>query len=265
MIELGPPPLILPSHYEARRPAIIRLEPDPARHFPQLRDDGPARQAMLPGMIPVIAGGGPRLTYIGTNSSAADLVTYDWGNFNIPRAGLLIVGVAGKRADNNFGQVSSITINGTVVSGVSLLARSAINAGRTAFAAVAVAAGSRNVQCSFTNGMYRAGCAVWLAEQLNSNSPVAADSLSPNDNTLATDISLTLTVNTGGFATYIMTRNGLASSSWSSAVMRVDDTFSGEGFYSVADWRQPGASGSHLETVSFANNSSRVISGVSWR
>lgn len=55
MIDLAPPPLILPSHYEARTPAIIRLEPDPEQHFPQSHRTGPEK-AMLPGMIPIIAG-----------------------------------------------------------------------------------------------------------------------------------------------------------------------------------------------------------------
>jgi hypothetical protein len=64
-----PPPLILPDHWAAKRPAIIRPELDPQRHFPvqigraerravqtELLRQGRA-DAMLPGMVPVIAGG----------------------------------------------------------------------------------------------------------------------------------------------------------------------------------------------------------------
>lgn len=53
MIDLVPPPLILSSDYEARRPAVIRAEPYPDRHFPQLQIQRP-QTGMLPGMIPVI-------------------------------------------------------------------------------------------------------------------------------------------------------------------------------------------------------------------
>jgi hypothetical protein len=64
-----PPPLILPDHWAAKRPAIIRPEVDPKQHFPvrigraahravQAELQGRA-DAMLPGMLPVIAGAAP--------------------------------------------------------------------------------------------------------------------------------------------------------------------------------------------------------------
>lgn len=46
-----PPPLILPDHWAAKRPAIIRPELDPQRHFPSHLQ----HRAMLPGMVPVAA------------------------------------------------------------------------------------------------------------------------------------------------------------------------------------------------------------------
>jgi hypothetical protein len=67
MIDL-PPPLFLPEHWIAKRPAIIRAEIDPQRHFPvqisravraELLQRGRA-DAMLPGMLPVIAGAAPK-------------------------------------------------------------------------------------------------------------------------------------------------------------------------------------------------------------
>jgi hypothetical protein len=56
MIDL-PPPLVLPSYYEARRPAIIRAESNPQQHFPKL--NALRREAMLPGIVPVIGGRRP--------------------------------------------------------------------------------------------------------------------------------------------------------------------------------------------------------------
>lgn len=64
-----PPPLILPDHWAAKRPAIIRPELDPQRHFPVQIGRAAHRavhaelqgraDAMLPGMLPVIAGAAP--------------------------------------------------------------------------------------------------------------------------------------------------------------------------------------------------------------
>lgn len=71
MIDL-PPPLVLPEHWIAKRPVIIRAEIDPQQHFPvqisradrqavmaELLRRGRA-DAMLPGMLPVIAGAAPK-------------------------------------------------------------------------------------------------------------------------------------------------------------------------------------------------------------
>ncbi len=74
MIDL-PPPIILPDHWIAKRPAIIRVESDhPGRHFPKLLA-ADERRGMLPGMIPVVSGGAKPLTslsFISSTSSAGN-------------------------------------------------------------------------------------------------------------------------------------------------------------------------------------------------
>lgn len=105
MIDLAPPLLILPSHYEARTPAIIRLETDPARHFPQLRSTGPDK-AMLPGMIPVIAGGVPySMTFVSAARDSVDRVSYSYAGLSLgtahPLRYMLIVTICSGSAGSN--------------------------------------------------------------------------------------------------------------------------------------------------------------------
>lgn len=101
MIDLAPPLLILPSHYEARTPAIIRLEPDPEQHFPQLRSTGPDK-AMLPGMIPIIAGPRPVSgAYITNAVSSSNLASYTFSGLSIGSASadrLVVVIAAGLKS-----------------------------------------------------------------------------------------------------------------------------------------------------------------------
>lgn len=82
MMDLASPPLILPSCYQAQRPAIVRAEPDPGLHFPQLLREQGHRQAMLPGMIPVIAGGAPLINIAGITGGSG----YQTHNVPLPSA-----------------------------------------------------------------------------------------------------------------------------------------------------------------------------------
>lgn len=93
MIDLAPPPLVLPSHFEGKRPAIIRPEVDPLRYFPVRLNRAERRaihadllkvgrvEAMLPGMVPIIvsalAGFELPLNSLGNNTSANAIGLYD--------------------------------------------------------------------------------------------------------------------------------------------------------------------------------------------
>lgn len=70
MIDLSPPPLILPQHFVATRPALIRADVDGDRHFPRL--ELIRERAMLPGMVPIAARGARYPTIVSTNNGGAN-------------------------------------------------------------------------------------------------------------------------------------------------------------------------------------------------
>lgn len=211
----------------------------------------------------VASGAAPTLTYIGQATDTADATTYDFGNFTIPSAGLLIVGVMARRTSVDE-QVSSIEIDGTTISGASLLGRTAADRSKAAFAAVEVAAGSRNVQATFPTDQQRAAAFVWLAENLNSTTPVDEDEQAPVP-TETTIASASISVEADGFALYLASGSAAASCTWSDASERFDGTVDGLQM-AAADWAQPGATGGHIETVTFNTaTSNRIMSSVSWR
>lgn len=127
MIEL-PPPLILPETFQAKRPAIIRHEVDPARYFPaevtrlerraivaELRRTGRVL-AMLPGMVPVITRtplsavaatlGGTAFNATGESSTTFTALTYGAA----AASGRYVAALFG--ADSTAGQPSSVIIGG---------------------------------------------------------------------------------------------------------------------------------------------------------
>lgn len=130
MIEL-PPPLILPAHFEGNRPAIIRPAIDLARYFPVQISRGERRailaelrragrvEAMLPGMVPVIAGARAPATstWLGSASSGTDLSSYNFSAINLdPAVGLkVLVAVAEANAS---GGVTGVTVGGNAATKV---------------------------------------------------------------------------------------------------------------------------------------------------
>ena len=92
-----PPQLILPSHYAGNRPAIIRPELDLARYFPVQISRGERRailaelrragrtDANLPGMVPVVVGGGLApfsWAFRGSHTDTANATTYSGGSWD---------------------------------------------------------------------------------------------------------------------------------------------------------------------------------------
>lgn len=108
-----PPPLILPDHWAAKRPAIIRPEVDPQRYFPsQERQD-----AMLPGMAPMITGR-RTLSSIITPLNITFDTSDGWAGYTIRQriGSSLISGLGGVQTRVLFrGNRGSFVVNGAYV------------------------------------------------------------------------------------------------------------------------------------------------------
>jgi hypothetical protein len=112
-----------------------------------------------------------KLTWINQGDIATDGATFNFGNFVIPRPGLVIV-TGAVRGDSGGQNISSITIGG--VAG-SVLADAAISTNNEMlFAARELPAGTYNVTMNCTGSVRRGSCDVWLLEDYQSSVPTAA-------------------------------------------------------------------------------------------
>lgn len=201
----------------------------------------------------------PTLTFISHGVSSSDASTYDFGNFNAPAPGLMIVGVAGTAGAAR--SISSVSIGGTngvnrveLPNGVDMWTPAA-------FFTRAVAPGNNNVTVTFSAAMQNAGVAVWLLTNYASAVPHATDDgLAPGAVT-SQDVSLNIPVR--GVAAFIGYHSSNEGTAWSSASERVDVTMESFRFV-AADKTVVAAITPHTETVSWATGAGSFALGASW-
>lgn len=201
---------------------------------------------------------GPSLTYIGSVADASDLTTYNFGNFAIPRDGLVVVGAVGRNPAGTR-TIGSVSIGGT---NGSIYVNPSGSFNPNGFAGRSVSAGTHNVSVTFSGAMLRASCHVWLLENLLSTTPVDTDGI--NNNTTGTSYSLTADISADGFALYVGMKTDITEGvAFSSATGRYDAATEIQMY--AADKVSPTQLLNHVETMSWTVSSARSGSVVTFR
>ncbi len=205
----------------------------------------------------------PTLTYIGSNSSTVDTETYDFGNFNAPTAGLMIVGVAARHGTTGPQQVNgNISIGG--IAGTKHINPS--NAARmiVCIASRSVSSGNNHVTVDFTGTAQtpaRCAVAVWLLTGHLSDTPVDFDGT--NTATTATSGVATLDIPALGVAVFAHCHDNNNGNTWATASERAD--LSVESFvHGFSDIASTLGVTNHAESVSWTGAAKYGIAGVSW-
>lgn len=212
---------------------------------------------MLANRARTAAAGRVRLTYLGSNVITTDGSSFNHGNFNAPRAGLMVVVQCGGR-ENLVPEISSISIggsNGTLIT-------SPVDDQVTTIGYRAVSAGNNAVVCTFTGSTMRLNVVnVFLLTGYKSATPADSDSASEWS---ASSRNLGLTIPSGGVALYgvasFATGGGI---SWSSATERYDATVDSLLRIGVASLQN--TYGSHTETVTFNSSNEGAEVYACWR
>jgi hypothetical protein len=213
--------------------------------------------AMLPGLAPWVSSvAAPVLTYIGSASSSGNNTTYNFGNFTAPTAGLMIVAAVGDSGSSR--TVSSISIggsNGTLHVNPSLETCPGI-------ASRVVSAGVQSVSATFSGGVSRAACFVWLLTGYSSATPTAT--ASGGSNSSATSATVTLSsILARGVAIYVAAAP--ASISWGTATRRDNLNMESGVFASGADKTAASNLTSDSEVASWSTSGNAGAAGASWR
>lgn len=269
-----PPTLILPDHYQANRPAIIRPVGDLANFFPVeidrktrraivsklaklgLIDDRAEAAKMVDAAIPFGMFGKTipfSLTFIDVLVNNSDTSSYSFGSVTLSDPGLLVYLFSARSASN-----SAVTWTGSTIAGNSVALHASLSNGGAdlqamAVGAVAVPAGSISISGALSNTMSRAAVAVWLIQGYNSSSPVStAYSSSENQNTSSRNVTLT-SIPAGGCAVYMaLATSADLTYSWSGATERFDAS-GGEVRNSAADKETATALTNNVVSATFGN------------
>lgn len=250
-LDLAPPALILPSHYEAHRPAIIRPEVDPLRYFPvaltrserraviaELRRSGRVVDGQLPGTQPVVAGGAAKdpfsITYGGSGSLDSNGATVH----SIPS---LAIGAAPTGANVRYVAAvvgltgnSSFTVTGVTIAGLTAALVAGLNTSNAAQCQiwiVAVPTGTTatvDVTASGSDIPQACGVSVYPIINPTSSTPDAT----AGSQALTATISLNLNISSGGKAIGgSVVRDTPGNSTWTGLTENYDaDIRSGEIF-----------------------------------
>ncbi len=116
------------------------------------------------------------LQYISSAASTADQTTYDFGNFSAGSDGLMIVVTGGRAATDR--TVSSVSIGGT---NGTIHVTSNANGNALVIASRVVSAGSQDVSVTFSAGVLRAWCSVYLLTGYSSTTPADTDAANNAD------------------------------------------------------------------------------------
>lgn len=269
MIDLTPPPLILPSHYEAKRPAIIRVEPNPERHFPELRRAG-LTKAMLPGMVPIVAGRvALSLLFNAGYSSSADASSYSFPTSGIPFGDKLVIATAHWNSTQPLRTVTSRTIGG-------LAATSAIGGGLAFSGQAGSSIGLDIFYCRLADanptiawsldaaGSVRAYTGVWyLTGSLLSTVPYDSDKTA----SAGTSISRQIDIAAGGVGVMALTIDNAVAPTISGLDTTDWNLTHAEGGTRMAGGRYASAAGQINRSISatYASGAGEAMAVASWR
>jgi hypothetical protein len=202
----------------------------------------------------------PILTWLGLGTSAADSSSYNFGSFNAPAPGLMIVGALGRHTDGTPRTVASVSIGG---SAGAIHVNPAGASNPVCIASRLVGTGNQNVTVGFSAGVQRAAAAVWLLTHYSSTTPVDLDGT--NNGANATSIAATLDLKKNGVAVFMNFHNNDAAA-YSSAVDGTTPVSVEGGSIAQPDHilLTPEAA-AHVETISWAGSRACSIAAASWR
>jgi hypothetical protein len=233
------------------KPAIIR----------KWKDED-AKLAMLPGMVPIIAGGIPlELTYVLTKGTTGNVTTVNFGDYTMPREGLLIA-VFMSRGDSNR-TVSSCTIGGSA--GTIATQAGGTNNTKVAVGYRRVGAGVQAVSFTMSGSSGSNNnhvCSVWCLSGNLSDTPTSAAA-----NTAGGTVkTITLDILGGGISVYgtVPQSSGSPSITWSTAT-QVNLTTLNSRRHSSAEKYAATTLTAHAETVTWGSSQSTGQCGASWR
>mgnify|MGYP000883373800 CR=1 FL=1 len=217
----------------------------------------------------LLAGGRkkPKVTFLGYNSFQTNLSTYNFGNFTVPRKGLLVVIAYAIGSTAQTG--NSITVNGSPIS-LSLTNPSA-NVWKYAAGCVEIAPGTYPISLILSGnngGDPSANIGVYLIEDYISPIPTDAN-VAFNITTPAPNFSQTTEFNSGGVIIYGQTLSISSYPSgnvtYSSAVLDHTGLSRTGRQYSYAHIQDIRGASPHSETVTFATNvTQKYIIGMSF-
>lgn len=247
----------LPARY--LRPAVLRPTlADLARYA------GDPLLAMMPGMIPVIAGGAPAVqTYLGSASSTADAITYDFGNFTATN-GLMIVAAAGRTSSASVARSLDVASIGGTNGTVHASTGTSLRGGSLGIGSRAVAAGATNVTVTWSGTCLRSAVFVWMLTGYLSETPTDTDV--QWDDTNRTSFAATIDLPAGGVAVYVSMHNNTNATTWSAAGSTDDLSIESATRLSAASVSVVGAEAGHVETASWTGSVGLSgIVAVAWR
>lgn len=234
-------------------PAIVQQEQDFSKYFPTeaaipFGSFGPAKSL--------------KVSFLGVATNAADQQTYDFGNFSAPAAGILVVGIIGRRP-SSLGQITSASIGGTTVS---IFVQGGSQNTRIGFAQRYItAAGNVNVSVTFDTTMSRGAVYVWFVENSNSSTAYASGANTIDSGSNSTSAATTFDVPANGYSMYIGTCAGKdIAMTWTNAT-EIDERFVEINLTAAAFDNAGGSTASRTVTVSYPSQNGAAVAGVSYR
>jgi hypothetical protein len=207
------------------------------------------------GAVDGAAAAGATKTYINTASSTSDLTIYDFGNFNAPAAGLMVVGVIGVAPGSR--SISTVSIGGT--NGTEAVQSAASSFQRGIFAR-AVSSGNNNVTVTFTGGCSRASVFVWLLEGYSS---ATAHDTAVNS-AIATSTTATLTIPANGACFAVSHASNTNTIAWTNATVDANTTVEALSQSSGASTTSVAQLVDQIVTASGTGSNQRTIAAASW-
>lgn len=202
---------------------------------------------------------GPVRTYIGSNTSSANQTTYDFGNFNAPTAGLMIIGTGnfGDAAANR--TVSSVSIGGGAAT---IHVNPSTGAQPSCIASRVVSSGNNNVTVTFSGQMQNGSVAVWLLTGYRSATPFDTDGI--NDSSSGTSRIATLDCPDRSIAFYYINHHNNNLTTFSAGTERVDQTLE-DAVFAAADRLLTNGGIGIQETMSWTGSERSGFSAAVWR
>lgn len=194
------------------------------------------------------------ITHIGNAESGTDGTVFDFGNFNAPSAGLMVVVAAGYNTTTP--TVSSVSIGGT--NGIIQIEASGHARVTQLIATRAVSSGNQNVTVTFGSSSLISRVSVYLLTGHDSETP--SDTYF-NYGGSVTNLTATLDFPTDGIAVYGFQHQSVSTTSWGAASEDYDVNTESVNFAS-AHKTATGAGDTETATASVTSTRTSIIAAV---